>query len=206
MPDATAIRPASTSTLRPALTPLLLVVFAAAGLWISYHQFRWQWRIEGDIAGPYLVWKQVMRDGLGQLTKWQYAQDNWLFSLTLPDILALTLSRGSPWVILHQGWVFFLLNAILTYAILCTVVSRLVAAAAAIAMLFAGPAVLGGAIYLTYPVTHNISLVWGLGGLLLLLRWLQTGRWAWFWCGGLALFFGDMSDPWLAAALILPIA
>ncbi|MBS0642827.1 MAG: hypothetical protein JSS43_23425 [Proteobacteria bacterium] len=193
------------SRLRVWVIRVLLAVFCLAGLWVSYHEFRWQWHIEGDIASPYLVWKQVLRDGPGVLLEWRYAQDNWLFSLTLPDFVLLGLTGSSPWVFLHQGWLFFLLNSLLTYAILQFATSRTVAAVVAIAMLFAGPAVIGGVIYLTYPVTHNSSLVWGLACLWLYLLWLRGGRWLWLILGSIALFIGDMSDPWLAAAMVLPI-
>jgi hypothetical protein len=195
---------ASRSILRQVPLIGLLVVLAVGGLWVSYHHFRWQWRIDGDIAGPYLIWKQVLRDGPGVLTEWRYAQDSWLLSLTLPDFLLLWLSNNSPWAILLQGWAIFLLTILLTYTLLRSAVSRLVAAGAAIAMLFAGPAVLGGVIYLAYPITHNISLLFGLGSLWLFGKWLRSGHWRWLGLGGLTLFIGHMSDPWLGAALTLP--
>jgi hypothetical protein len=34
--------------------PVLLAAVTLTGLWVSYHQARWQWHLEGDIAQPYL--------------------------------------------------------------------------------------------------------------------------------------------------------
>jgi hypothetical protein len=187
------------------LVSAALFLFTAAGLWVSYHYARWVWPIDGDISAPFYVWSQIIKDGPSVLHDWRWAQDGWLFSLFLPDFLMFTLGGVAPLLVMLQGWLFFVLCILLVFVLIAPIAGRRVAAVTATTLLFAGPAAIGSMDCLTYPVTHNISILWGLAGLVCLLQWLRQSRAIWLAAGSVALFVGEVSDPWLTAALVLPI-
>ncbi len=202
--NAADARFAVPSSVRNALTTAGLMVFVVAGGWVSYHYSRWQWHIDFDVSAPYYLWTQILKDGSTALHHWRWSQDNWLFSLFVPDFLMFALVGASPPLVMAQGWVFFALTILVLFVLIASLAGRRVAAVAAGTLLFAGPAANGGMAYLTYPVTHNVTMLWGLAGLATLLRWIRNGHPGWLILGGAALFIGQVSDPWLTAAMVAP--
>ncbi len=182
------------------LAALLLV-----GLWSSLHHALWAWPADPDLATPWLVWREVLREGPRVLLRWRFAQDNWLLSLLLPDLALFPLTGGSPRVVLLQGWAVFVLSAALLFALLRPVAGPRPAALLAGLLLLAGPPALGHVGFLTYAVSHQVSTLWGLAGLCAACTVLRRGRPLLLLAVLVCQVVGCLSDPWLGAALALPL-
>lgn len=191
--------------------------FAIAGLlafglgaYVSLQYSRGLWHPDPDIAIPYVVWQGVRRHGLAFVTRWAYTPDNWLLSLFPLDVLLATLAPGHPGVIVLSGWLVFLLDCALAGVLLAAAGGgRRAAVWLAAALAFANVQALGAAGFLSYPVTHNISVAWGLGAIWLSARALKaSGVWrvgGWLAAAGAALVVDGLSDPWSLAAFTLPL-
>ncbi len=182
------------------LAALLLV-----GLWSSLHHALWAWPADPDLATPWLVWREVLREGPRVLLRWRFAQDNWLLSLLLPDLALFPLTGGSPRVVLLQGWAVFVLSAALLFALLRPVAGPRPAALLAGLLLLAGPPALGHVGFLTYAVSHQVSTLWGLAGLCAACAFGRRGRPPLLLAVLVCQVVGCLSDPWLGAALALPL-
>ena len=190
-----------------ALAPLLLFAF---GAYVSLRYSLGLWHADPDVSVPFNLWQGASRHGVAFLKTWTYSPDNWLFSLLPLDAALLTLSPNHPTIIVLSGWAIFLASAALTGALLAQMSGRLVGLWLAAALSFANYQALGAAGFLSYPITHNISMLWGLAALWLCAVGLRAPGRA---VAGLALVAGclclllnGLSDPWAAVAVTLPVA
>lgn len=164
------------------------------------------WGADSDIADPVLVWQGVRQTGPLFVTHWRYTQDNWLLSLFPVDFPIFGLFGTSPAVLIATGLGIFWAIAALAGIVIGRDRGAAAGWATVAVLLFAGPPALGSDGFLAYPVSHGISLAWGLLGLLLTARWLVGRRRVMLVGAGAALFVAAVSDPWTDVAFIAPMA
>jgi hypothetical protein len=164
------------------------------------------WGADSDIADPVLLWNGVHRDGLQFVTMWRYTQDNWLLSLMPIDAALFALFGDRPVVVVASGLLFFWVITLLVGVLVGRDRGFKIGALSTMVLLFAGQPAIGNAGFLGYAVSHNISLVWGLIGLLSTTLWLDRSRIIFLGAAGVCLFIAAVSDPWADAAFVIPIA
>ena len=186
----------------------LLALAAAAtllGLWTSLQYSLASWFVDADEANPAMLWQGVHQYGWGFLRSFRYTQDNWLLSLILPLFGVFALVGANPLFVIVTGWLIFV-----GCVALCAWLAAHLSNARAFAivpplLLLCTWRALGdtGGSY-SEPVTHNVSMLWGLAALLLAMRWLDHGRLPTLVAATLALFVAALSDPWTDPAFTLP--
>ncbi len=194
----------------PAMTPrnaifaclILLIVLGAIHTRLATLPL---WGADSDIADPVLIWQGIHLHGIGFLQNWRYTGDNWLLSLIPIDFLLFALAGHAPIILLLIGLGIFYAIILLVYLIIDAECGRLAALASAAVLLFTGRPALGADGFLTYPISHGITLAWGLLGLLCAARWLRTPDKKWLIASGISLYIGCQSDPWGTFAFLLPM-
>jgi hypothetical protein len=199
--------PSSPRRTVPAWT--LDAVFAALAVFGAYASLKMTaglWYADTDIAVPAAIWRGVREHGLAFAASWRGTTDNWLFTLVPMDAVLMTLAPGRPEVVVLSGWMIFVASALAAGWIAGEIAGRGAGLRLAVILLFANFAALGGAGFLSYPITHNVSMLWGLAAIGLALGWIRRGG-AWrLVLAGLALALNGLSDPWSVAAVTLPVA
>ncbi len=158
-----------------------------------------------DMAEMALIYQGVLHHGWRFPFTWRFTQDNQILSLLPFALVFYALVGVSGASIIIQGWLIFLVNALLT-GILVKAVTKSWgwAGLAWLLSLFAGPMAIGQPAILAYPVTHNSVWEFGLLGVIFLIRYF-TDRPPWalpllLACVGV----GTISDPWFDAAFTVP--
>lgn len=180
-------------------------LLVAVGAWISFRRTFALWGAESDTADLVMLWEGWRQSGWSFVTSWFFTPDNWLLSLAPFDFALFAALGASPAVVVATGWLIFVACAALATILALQVSGRGAALWIAPLMFLSGPFVLGTTGFLSYPVTHNISVAWGLLAVAAALRWLTRGRFGWLLLAGLALVIDAASDPWAAAAFLLPM-
>lgn len=161
-------------------------------------------RIDADTSLPLILWHGVHTHGLAWLKDFVFTPDNWLFSIIPVDFLGFTLLGAKPAVVLLSGWLIFISAAFISGVIAWQLNAKRASFGIPLALLSAGfYAHRCG--FVSYPVSHNVTNLFGLVTVSLLLRWMQ-------WQKNRSLFLmlallaaGAVSDPWMVAAYSLPI-
>lgn len=177
----------------------------AFGAWVSYAYCVGAWPADGDIFVTVELWRGVRRHGLGFLSTWNYTQDNWLLSLIPFTSLAYEALGARPEVAVGVGWVVFMTSVGLAGGLGARVAGWRAGLALAAVIVFAGAPALGGAGYLGYPISHNLSMAWGLAALHLALTALQRNSLVAAAAVGVAVLIDTVSDPWAAVAVAAPL-
>jgi hypothetical protein len=160
--------------------------------------------LDSDYSDTVMLWWGFQQYGWPFIKTWIYTQDNWLLSLFPWHALLFYIFSPTKNVLVLSGYFIFLLDVLLCGLIARSLNALKAAVLAPIFLLFSNKfAYLAG--YITYPITHNITLFFGLLMLLFAILWLQNLR---FWY--LALLFiaaliGGISDPWLVPCFCLPL-
>ena len=177
----------------------------AAGLWISFSYCRAAWGPDSDVSTTIALWRGMRDHGPGFVSTWSYTQDNWLLSLIPISSAVFAVFGTTAEAALLPGWGFFLGSI----ALAAWVTSRLAGARATIALtcvlLFASFPALGAGGFLGYPISHGVSMTWGLAALALALLAIERGRHPASLASAAAVFINTVSDPWAGAAIALPI-
>ena len=196
------------------ISPRRWIAFAPAlvfllGAYVSLRYSLALWHADPDTSVPFNLWQGLTQHGLGFLTTWKYSPDNWLFTLLPLDAALLSLAPHQPTVVVLSGWGIFIASVALTGALLGQMTGRTAGLWLAAVLTFANDRALGGAGFLSYPVTHNISMLWGLASLWLCAQGLRTSSTpraaAAFASAGVCLVLNQLSDPWAGAAITLPV-
>lgn len=201
MATAAAIRP----NRRIGWSGLALAVLVAAGLWISFSYALFVWKADPDIFVTVALWRGVGEHGLGFVRTWGYTADNWLFSLVPVASAAYALFGASARTAVLIGWGFFLASVIMTTALAARVAGPRPAAILGAVLLFANVQALGHVGFLAYPISHNVSLAWGLAALLLAAWGLERRAHGPGLGAAALLFIACVSDPWASAAVAAPL-
>lgn len=168
------------------------------------------WHADPDVAVPVNLWRGVQRHGWSFASTWHHSPDNWLFSLVPLNALLLAISPHDPTLIVLTGWVIFIASVALSGVLMAQVSEGASGWRLAAVVSFANYQALGAAGFLSYPITHNISMLWALGALWLGAKAVEQSV---LWRGALlvaatafCLLANAVSDPWAGAAIVLPLA
>lgn len=170
---------------------------------LSYH-FN-IWGLDSDTADLVLLWQGIRRYGFQFVKTWGYTPDNWLFTLLPPTALLSSVFGPKPVLVIGLGWLIFCANVVMVAAITWQV-SRRAAIVTIPLLLLLGPDALGSAGFLSHPVSHNSTMLYGLAALLGAFAWISRGSVAGVCVLTTALTAAVLSDPWAAAAFALPVA
>ena len=141
---------------------MLLALGSALGLWTSLHGAFASWPVDSDLADTVMLWHGVRAHGLGFLRDWVWAEDNWLFSL-LPWSAALyALAGPRPALVVGTGWAVFVACAGAAAWLGWRLARRPAVWALLPVLLLASWPALGRIGWLAHPVTHTVTLLWGL--------------------------------------------
>ncbi|QFX96658.1 hypothetical protein [Acidithiobacillus thiooxidans] len=159
-----------------------------------------------DMAEMALIYQGIVHHGWRFPFTWRFNQDNQFLSLLPFALIFYALVGVSGASIVIQGWLIFVVNAMLSGLVVKTVTrSWMWGYLAWLIALLAGPMAIGQPGILAYPVSHNAVWMFGLIGIIALLRYIiDKPRWA-FPTMLVCVFTGTVSDPWFQAAYTLPI-
>ena len=190
------------------LNSLGLIAAAAIlifGAWVSLRYTFGAFAPDADIAVPVVLWDGVRHYGLGFLKTWSYTQDNWLLSLIPLTSLIFTLFGTNPKLVVAIGWLFFLACVGMTSFLVYRIAGRRAAFPVAAVLLFPNNWAIGSVGFLSYPISHDVSMAWALLALMLALRAIERASLLSVAAAGLCVFVDAMSDPWAGAAIALPL-
>lgn len=176
-----------------------------AGLYCSLMVVTALASVDPDSSHSLLLWYGIREHGLAWLLDWKFTQDNWLLSLFPWHFLGYFVAGPTPAVALLGGWLIFVASACTAGLLAWQLQARRAAFVIPPVLLFLGlhAHIKGLAAYST---THNITNLYGLLALVLVVRWLQHRSRITLLCILGVLFAGALSDPWMVAAWNLPLA
>ncbi len=186
------------------IAALLLAV--AFGLWTSFHYTFKAYVLEGDSAVFPMLWRGWQEHGFAFFKTWYFTQDNWLLSPAPLVFLVYYVFGATGYTVLGLGWAFFVINTLLSAAVVRLLAGKWTPAALAITGigLFASEGAIKNA-QLAHPISHNSTTMWvllaaiaaacGMGKRDRLLSFILA-------C---IIFIAGVSDPWFNAACTLPL-
>lgn len=184
---------------------MLAVPVLALGLWTSWHFTFGVWRADADVFVTVQLWKGVREFGLGFVRTWSYTQDNWLFSLIPLSSLLFEAFGADLRTAVLIGWLIFVASVAMTAWLAWRLAGVRAGLVIACILMFASLPALGQAGYFAYPISHNLSMAWGLLTLILALRALERSAIAPALAAAVAVFINVVSDPWAAVAVAGPL-
>jgi hypothetical protein len=196
--------------------PRRAVAFARTGLWWSVYalivlfavfvSFKTTFSAIGfdpDSSESIMLWYGIKAYGWRALTDWLYTSDNWLLSIVPLNFLSFYLFGPRPMLIMLSGWLVLAGTSIVAGFLSAELGARRAALVIPPVLLCVGLFAQAHGFF-AYPVSHNVTNLYGLGALWLLLIWTRRPANAWL-AGILALLaIGALSDPWMTPAYILP--
>lgn len=160
--------------------------------------------LDPDMFHAALVWRGVEQYGWQWINEWRFTQDNWIFSLVPFQVLLIKLSGLPVEATIFSGWLIFFLAAGISAMIARQLGGRLAPWVVLILLLWGNVySHLEG--FVSYPVSHNITNLYGLITVWLALSWINHPR---NWLVGLIVLLQLMagfSDPWLLPTFTLPL-
>jgi hypothetical protein len=160
--------------------------------------------IETDTCHSIMLWDGVNSFGMAWLKDWIFTQDNWLFSLVPFHFLGFLLFGAKPSLVVLAGWLIFVLSALVSGLVAWQLNAKRAAFLIPLTLLFSGLYAhsLG---LVSYSTSHNITNLFGLASLLLMIKWAKKQQTSILFFILLLLVAGAISDPWMVAAYNLPI-
>lgn len=135
---------------------ILLAILSVAALISSLGTAFQTLPLNPDMAEMALIYQGVIHHGWQFPFTWRFTQDNQILSLLPFTLIYYALTGVSGASIIIQGWLIFVVNALLATLIVKTVThSWRWAALAWLLSLLASPMAIGQPGILAYPVTHN---------------------------------------------------
>jgi hypothetical protein len=151
-----------------------------------------------------MLWQGINDHGMSWLSGWIFTQDNWLFSLVPFHFLGFLIFGATPAVVIFGGWVIFILSAFISGVIAWKLNAKRAALLIPVVLLFTGHFVHANS-FASYSTSHNVTNLFGLASLLVILQWVQAQKNISLILLLLILIAGAVSDPWMVAAYNLPI-
>lgn len=182
------------------------LVLLVASLVVSLRYTLVTWGAESDIATPYLIWSGLRQYGPGFLTSFRYTADNWLLWPLPLFWMVFSAINTAPITVILIGWSLFILCVLMAYLIVRKVAGTTSASVAATLLLLSNRSAIGAMGFLSYPVTHNATMLGGLIALYAAIRWNEHGRAWWLALLTVSLLICGLSDPWLRVTFLLPLA
>ena len=186
------------------LALVLLALGTALGLWTSLHGTFASWPVDSDLADTVMLGTACARTGSASCAAGCGRRTTRCF-LSFPGVVRCTRSPGRVrrwwW---GTGWAVFVACASLAAWLGWRLARRPAIWALLPVLLLASRPGLGRIGWLAHPVTHTVTLLWGLLALHAAVSWMTARRpWA-LAAVGAALLIATLSDPWAWPALVLP--
>lgn len=182
-----------------------VLLFAALYSSLAFTFSVWGSGPSADSATTAMLWRGFGQHGFHFLSSWRYSQDNQLLSLMPLAGIVYSLFGISAYSVVGIGWLVFVLNALLLFALARRFVGLHSALFLAVIVLSANVPTIGIVGFLGFSQTHNISFVWSLLSLYAAARALGDNRSFWPAIFFLTVTVGAVSDAWFNAALTIPI-
>jgi hypothetical protein len=132
-------------------------------------------RIDPDSCHSIMLWQGINDHGMPWLSGWIFTQDNWLFSLVPFHFLGFLVFGATPPVVIFGGWIIFILSAFISGVIAWKLNAKRAALLIPIVLLFAGHFVHANS-FASYSTSHNVTNLFGLASLLVILQWVQAQK------------------------------
>jgi len=176
----------------------LIILGALNSLLITIHNIA----IESDTADTITLWSGFQQYGWEFLKSYRYTIDSWIFSLVPIHFLLFYIFGPSPHIVIVGGWVIYIF--ILIFLNLCAKEAGVNLRARLLSIMFLSYANVGTLWYcgyLTYSISHNISILFFIISYYIVLKSKSNlSLLSYFLLNLLAA----ISDPWLSFAFILP--
>ena len=183
---------------------IAFAIFIMAGIYGSLKIVYAQFGVDADTAHSIMLWYGVTDHGLSWLKSWFFTQDNWLLSLMPFHFIGFAIFGPRPAVVILFGWLIFVLSAFISGVIAYQLKAKKSALILCTILLYFG-FYAHEAGYVSYSTSHNITNLFGLISFSLIFSWLRKPNNLKLASLLIILFAGDLSDPWMTAAYILPI-
>jgi hypothetical protein len=181
----------------------LFFLFSAVGLYGSLKVPFDVIGINADICHSLMLWNGIKDFGISWLNDWTFCQDNWLFSLFPINFLGFWLFGAKPVIAVLCGWLFFVLAALVSGLVAWQLDARRSAFLIPPALLFSGLYAHSYG-FVSHPASHNITNLFGLASLLLMIMWVKKQQTSILFFILLLLAAGAISDPWMLPAYNVP--
>ncbi len=160
--------------------------------------------VDADSIHALTLWLGVKAHGLRFLASFAYTPDNWLLSIIPFNFLSFFLFGATPRLVILSGWLV-LAGAALVAGLLARMLGARRAGCVLTIMLLLVGAYAQQSGYAANPLSHDVTNLYGLGGLCCALRVIRSGRIFWSALLTLLLTLGTVSDPWMVTAYDLPL-
>ncbi len=176
----------------------------AASLFLSLKTVLGGCGVDSDSILAMTLWQGVRAHGLGWLGQFSFTPDNWLLSIVSFNFLSFALFGLHAWLVLASGWAVFALAALVSALLAHELGARRWALLLPFPLLLLGWYAQNPG-YAAYPVSHNVTNLYGLAALLFALRAVRANARISYVLVFLLLVAGSVSDPWMVAAYDLPL-
>jgi hypothetical protein len=182
----------------------ICIALALFGLYVSFKVVTIYFPLDSDISYAAILWDSVQANGISDLANWLYTQDNWLLSLMPIQFVSFAIFGVNAYSIVLVGWVIFVIAAIISGLIAWNLGARR-AAFVIVPIFLLSNLYVHQFGYASHPISHNITNLFGLISILLIVKFLQKQTNTRLLLLFLFLVCGAVSDPWMLAAYNLPI-
>lgn len=188
-----------------ALLVIILTSAIVAGIYINFHISFKLAEVDPDSSHSAMLWYGTEKYGVSFIKNWIFTTDNWLLTLFPIDSALFTLFGPKPHLVLIRGWLFFVLSTILSGVIARQLNAKWSSLLIPTILLFSGYYSIAAG-FLTYPVSHNSSLFFGILTLVFIIQYIKDEKKAWPIFIFALLTIASISDPWFFASYALPSA
>jgi len=159
-----------------------------------------------DDVNTIMLWYGIKQYGLSFISTWNLTKDNWFFSLLPLHALLFSLFGAKLIIVSITGWLIYVFSALISGVIAWQVKSKKAWWWVLLLLIFQGSYAYQPGL-VAYSISHNITNLFGLLSLVLLIYWLHNTRNRWLAVIGILclLTMAGLSDPWLLPTYLLPL-
>lgn len=198
------LMPYSFGTRTSTLIVVAVLLLSVVGLIGSLKVVLGLFGIEPDTCHSLILWHGIKEYGISWLRDWMFTQDNWLLSLVPLHFIGFTLFGPKASVVIVFGWIIYISSAFVAAAIVWKLGAKRASVFVFLSLinlnLFAHACG-----FVSYSTSHNITNLFGLTSLLILIYWCDKPRNYLLVSLFIILVCGAVSDPWMLASYNLPL-
>lgn len=186
------------------LISLVNLIIFVVGVYGSFKVVLGLFGIEADTSHSLMLWHGMKEHGLVWVSDWLFTQDNWLLSLVPFHFIGFSIFGPKASVVIIFGWLIFIFSAFISGAIAWRLGAKKAAIFIFLVLLNLGLYAHSSG-YVSYSTSHNITNLFGLASVLILINWFARPNNFLLVLLLLLLTSGAVSDPWMLASYNLPI-
>lgn len=184
---------------------ILLPFLYCLGLYSSLKVVLGVFGIEPDAVHSLMLWYGINEHGLGWVKDWLFTQDNWLFSLVPIHFVEFWLLGPKPALVIVTGWLIFVASTIVAGLTAHELKAKYSSYIVPVILIFSGLYAHNSGL-ISYSTSHNITNLFGLLSIFLLLGWFKHKKHHVLIAILLLNVAGGLSDPWMLPSYTLPTA